>query len=165
MLESPNWYLLQCKAQQQARAEWHLAEQNFECYSPMFSKKRVTKGRVEIRREALFPGYAFIKLYSESNWAAVRSTRGVSRIVSFNGAPHPVPESLIEALKQRTAQATDPAPLFKQGERVTITEGCFKHIEAIVKGVTADERIIVLLTLLQTQQTLKMSPAQLARAS
>ena len=165
MLESPKWYLLQCKAQQQARAEWHLAEQDLECYSPVYPKKRITKGKVEIRNEVLFPGYAFIKLNSHSNWAAVRSTRGVSRIVSFNGAPHPVPDELIAALKQRTAQGSTPAPLFKQGERVTITDGCFKHIDAIVKGVTADERIIVLLTLLQTEQTLKMSPAQLARAS
>lgn len=165
MLEVPQWYLLQCKAQQQARAEWHLAEQNLECYSPVYPKKRVLKGKVEIRNEVLFPGYSFIKLRSDSNWAAVRSTRGVSRIVSFNGAPHPVPEELIEALKHRTAQVAEPAPLFKQGEKVKITEGCFKHVDAIVKGVSADERIIVLLTVLQTVQAIKVSPDQLARAS
>ena len=164
MLEGPKWYLLQCKSQQQARAEWHLAEQNLECYSPVYPKKRVLKGKVEVRNEVLFPGYAFIKLHSDSNWAALRSTRGVCRVVSFNGAPHPVPQALIEALKHRTAQAAEPAPLFKQGEKVTITEGCFKHVDAIVKGVTADERIIVLLTVLQTVQTIKFSPDQLEKA-
>jgi transcriptional antiterminator RfaH len=165
MLTSPRWYLLQCKAQQQARAELNLTHQGFTYYSPLHTVKRLARGRVETRTEALFPGYAFINLSDESKWGALRSTRGVSRIVSFNGTPHPVPDSLISALQQRLATPAAPAALFSRGERVVITEGCFKHIEAIVKGVTADERIIVLLKILQTEQALEMTPAQLARAS
>ncbi|MCB1650335.1 MAG: transcription/translation regulatory transformer protein RfaH, partial [Pseudomonadales bacterium] len=84
--------------------------------------------------------------------------------VSFNGAPHPVPDELIAALQQRLATPQAPAPLFRAGERVVITEGCFKHVEAIVQGESADERIIVLMRILQTEQAVEMSPAQLARA-
>lgn len=162
-MTTDQWYLLQCKLPQQARAEWHLAQQGFATYIPQHRVKHLSRGRVETRAEALFPGYVFIQLNDESNWRALRATRGVSRVVSFNGAPHPVPAGLIAALQQRIAHDDAPAPLFQKGERVTITEGCFQHIEAIVKGVTADERIIVLMTLLQTEQALEMNPAQLAR--
>lgn len=165
MLTSPQWYLLQCKAQQQTRAQWHLAEQGFEYYFPLHTVKRIAKGKVQTRTEALFPGYVFINLSDESKWSALRSTRGVSKIVSFNGSPHPVPDALIAGLLQRFATPAPPVNLFKSGERVVITEGCFRHIEAIVKSVKADERIIVLLKILQTEQALEMSPAQLAKAS
>lgn len=158
------WYLLQCKPQQTARAQWHLEHQGFDCYAPLHPAKRIAKGKVEIRSEALFPGYLFISLDAESNWQAVRCTRGVSKVVSFNGMPHPVPDALIAALRQRLASPTEPAPLFRAGERVVITEGCFKHVEAIVKSVRADERVVVLMTILQTQQALEMTPAQLAKA-
>ena len=165
MLTIPRWYLLQCKPQQQARAELNLDQQGFQHYSPEHAVKRVVKGKVSTRNETLFPGYLFIKLGLESNWQALRATRGVSRVVSFNGVPHPVSDSLIEALKQRFIQAAAPKALFDAGQRVVITEGCFKHVEAIVKSVTADERIIVLMKILQTEQALEMNPAQLAKAS
>jgi len=165
MTTAPRWYLLQCKAQQQTRAEWHLTQQGFEHYAPQHNVKRISKGKVAVRSEALFPGYLFIKLGQESNWRAMSATRGVSRAVSFNGSPHPVPDELIEGLQQRLLQPAAPRALFKQGEHVVIKEGCFKHIEAIVKGVTADERIIVLLKILQTEQALIMSPTQLSKAS
>tara|TARA_R110001592_G_scaffold114824_2_gene314983 strand:+ start:831 stop:1328 length:498 start_codon:yes stop_codon:yes gene_type:complete len=164
MLTSPRWYLLQCKAQQQARAELNLTHQGFTCYAPVHTVKRLARGKVGTRKEALFIGYLFIKLSEESNWGALRSTRGVNRIVGFNGAPHPVPDSLIAALQQRLAAPAAPAVLFKSGERVVITEGCFKHVEAIVKAVTTDERIVVLLNILNSQQTLAMQATQLTKA-
>ena len=163
-MNTPHWYLLQCKPQQQSRAEWHLAQQGFDTYTPQHQVKHLARGKVTLRTDALFPGYVFIRLNEESNWRALRATRGVSRIVSFNGAPHPVPDELIAALQQRLATPQVPAPLFRAGERVVITEGCFKHVEAIVQGESADERIIVLMRILQTEQAVEMSPAQLARA-
>lgn len=163
MLENPRWYLLQCKVQQQGRAERHLSQQDFEHYAPRHIVKRVGKGGVETRSEALFPGYVFIRLGDDSNWQALRSTRGVCRLVSFNGTPHPVPDSLIAVLEQSAAKPLSPRALFNAGERVIVTHGCFKHVEAIVKSVTADERIIVLMNILQTEQALEMLPTQLAR--
>lgn len=163
-MSAAHWYLLHCKPQQQARAQWHLGHQGFDCYTPQHPVKRIAKGKVETRHEPLFPGYVFINLHEQSNWQAVRCTRGVNKVVSFNGMPHPVPDELIAGLQQRLATPAEPAPLFKTGERVVITEGCFKHIEAIVKSVKADERVIVLMKILQTEQALEMTPAQLSKA-
>lgn len=165
MLANPRWYLLQCKVRQQVRAEYHLSQQNFEYFVPKYAVKRVNKGMVEIRIDTLFPGYIFIRLGDTSNWRAVRATRGVSGLVSFNGAPHPVPDSLIAALELSSTQPQEAKALFDVGERVMVTQGCFKHVEAIVKSVTADERIIVLMRILQTEQALEMSPAQLSRVN
>lgn len=157
------WYLLQCKARQQGRAEEHLENQSFAIYSPRHKVKRVRRGRYETCIESLFPGYLFIQLTDDSNWRALHGTRGVSRLVSFNGRPHPVSDALIAALKTRFLAQTEPEALYRPGQRVVITDGCFRDLEAIVKAVTPDERIIVLLNIMHSQQALAMSPSQLAR--
>lgn len=53
--------------------------------------------------------------------------------------------------------------LFKPGDAVSITEGCFKDLQAIVKAVTADERIVLLMTILQSEQAVAIPVAQLRK--
>jgi len=161
---APRWYLLQCKARQQGRAELHLQNQGFEFFAPVHTVKRLARGRVQTLNEPLFPGYVFVRLDAHSNWRALHATRGVSRLVSFSGSPCPVADMLIAALKQREQVDIQPVALFQPGEKVVITEGCFKYVEAIVKAVTSDERIIVLMNILHSEQALSLMPAQLARA-
>jgi transcriptional antiterminator RfaH len=162
--DAPRWYLLQCKPLQQARAELNLQQQGFTFYSPEHSVQRLRRGRVEIGAEALFPGYVFIQLDSQSNWRALRATKGVSRLVGFGERPLAVPDALIAALQQRLQTRAAPVALYKPGDRVLITDGCFKHIEAIVQAVTPQERIVVLLTILNSQQAVQMPLAAVTLA-
>ncbi len=158
------WYLLQIKTQQHSRAQENLQNQGFEYYLPMHTVKKIYRRQYISRDEPLFPGYVFVKLHDSSNWRGLQATKGVTRIVSFNGKPQPVAEELIHGLKERfSAHNQTPQSLFKPGEKVVITEGCFKHIEAIVKAVTPDDRIVVLLNILSSQQAVTLHPAQLAK--
>ena len=159
-----NWYLLQCKPNQQKRAEEHLTNQGFETYSPEIRAERIIRRQRIVRVEAVFPGYVFIQLNPASNWRALHATRGVSRLVSFNGSPHIVPDDLVLGLRQQYSTELAPKALFKAGDSVQIIEGCFKNIDAIVKAVTSDARIIVLLKILQSEQTLAFPVEQLAKA-
>ncbi|OFE11743.1 hypothetical protein PHACT_00050 [Pseudohongiella acticola] len=160
---SKAWYLLQCKARQQNRAQMHLANQGFEFYAPVHRVKRVRRGQYQTSIEALFPGYLFIQLDDDSDWRALHATRGISRLVSFNGRPHQVTQDLIDALQNRFVQQIEPEALYKPGQRVVVTDGCFKHIEAIVKAVTSDDRIIVLMNILHSQQSVAIPATALAR--
>ncbi len=159
------WYLLQIKTQQHDRAQENLDNQAFEFYSPSHCKKKDQRGKLLIKVEPLFPGYVFVQLDEQSNWGALRATRGVTRVVSFNGRPQPVDPLLILALRQRFTSEQGPEVLYKPGDRVVVIEGCFKHIEAIVKAVTPDERIVVLLNILSSQQAVALQATQLAKAS
>lgn len=162
---SAQWYLLQCKPMQQDRAEQHLGNQDFQTFTPRHPVKRVRRGKYVTCTEKLFPGYVFIRLDETCDWRALNATRGVSRVVSFNGQPHPVSQDLIEELKRRFNEDGALAkPLFEPGDKVQITEGCFKHIEAIVKATTADERIVVLLNIMHTRQAVTVHVTQLAKA-
>ena len=162
--DAPQWFLLQCKPLQQARAELNLQQQGFTFYAPEHTVQRLRRGRVDVGTEALFPGYVFIQLDSQSNWRALRATKGVSRVVGFGDRPLAVPDALIAALQQRLQSPAAPVALYKAGARVLITEGCFKHIEAIVQAVTPQQRIVVLLNILNTQQAVQMPLAAVTLA-
>jgi transcriptional antiterminator RfaH len=140
--------------QQEGRALENLERQGFHCYAPLRTVERSREGRLQAVSEPLFLGYLFIRLDRvNDNWRPVRSTRGVNRIVSFNGEPAHVADEIIEHIRAR-ASAAPSTPHFQPGERVRITEGPFAEIEAIFVATKGEERIILLLEILQREQRL-----------
>lgn len=149
----PHWYLIQCKPREDERALSHLDRQGFECYRPLFEEER--PGRKQTRKAALFPGYLFIRLDRvNDNWLPICSTRGVARIVRFNGYPLPVPDKIIDEIRQRVEGGEMRELRFKPGEHVLITEGSFSGLEAIFLATDGAERVVLLLNILQSDQKL-----------
>jgi transcriptional antiterminator RfaH len=157
-MSKKTWYLIQCKPKEAFRAEEHLNNQHLECFLPTHSVKRQRGGRARWIMEPLFPHYLFIHLDNESNWGVIRSTRGVSKIVDFNGKPASVADSIVYALRHHCALLNDaePQPIYKSGESVIITEGCFRELEAIVKTAKGEDRVILLLNILNRQQEIEL---------
>lgn len=149
-----NWYLIQCKARESFRAEMHLKNQGFECFHPTHWVKKKSRGTVQTVLSPLFPFYLFASLGAMGSWATVRSTRGVKGIVTFNHKPAIVPQSIIDGLQYQCQKmnADAPPPIFQRGQRVLIQDGCFKDLEAIVMSVNSEERVVLLLNLLNREQ-------------
>lgn len=151
------WYLLQCKASQEARAQEHLIRQGFDTFLPQIECEKVRRGKLCALVEPLFPGYLFIQLDMErDNWQPVRSTRGVLRIVGFNGVPLPVPAGLVEELQVGRNGNDAPSVLFKPGDRVRLTSGPFKELDAVFCAYDGESRAIILLNIMNTQQQLSV---------
>lgn len=155
---TPHWFLVQCKPRECFRAQRHLEEQAYITYLPTQSVKRKHARRVYWQTEPLFPHYLFLQTPMRTNWSALRSTRGVGRVVSFNGAPMKVEECIVQALRHQCdiLNGLEPEPLFRHGETVIITDGCFRELEAIVETTRGDERVVLLLNLLNRQQTVEL---------
>lgn len=158
------WYLVQCKPREAFRAEEHLNNQNFECFLPTHPVKRARGGCMQWVTEPLFPHYLFARLGIECNWGAIRSTRGVSKIVGFNGKPAKVADYIVQSLQRHCAamNGTEPGALYHAGEEVTITEGCFRELDAIVKTTKGDERVILLLNILNRQSQIEVPVSVIA---
>ncbi|WP_213878576.1 transcription/translation regulatory transformer protein RfaH [Pseudomonas sp. dw_358] len=144
-----NWYLIQTKPRQEARAQEHLTRQNFECFRPLHSP--TSEARKSRREEELFPGYVFIRMDEEHSWYPIRSTRGVSRVVAFGGQPCPVQDALIEQIRQRMACSTPKRAQFTHGERIMARTGD-SDVQAIFLCDDGEERAVILLNLLQREQ-------------
>lgn len=161
----PRWYLVHCKSGQDSRALEHLERQHFECYRPLYDKERVRGGRKVVTRTALFPGYLFIRLDRiHDNWLPICSTRGVLRIVRFNDYPLPVADSIIEEVRRRVETPRLREAYLRAGESVVITEGSFSGMEAIFVADDGDERVMLLLNILQVEHALSFPVGSVRKA-
>ncbi|MCI3946247.1 transcriptional activator RfaH [Pseudomonas syringae] len=160
--QDARWYLIQTKPRQEARAAEHLQRQHFECYRPLQATAKKTAARLPAE-EALFPGYLFIRMDRvHDNWYPIRSTRGVSRIVTFGGQPVPVRDALIEQIRQRLS-APPADTRFTRGDTVLITAGSLSAVEAIFLTADGTERAVILLNLLQRQHKVVLPISSLSR--
>jgi transcriptional antiterminator RfaH len=162
-----HWYLVHTKPKQEKCALENLQRQGFQCYLPTVPSEKIRQGILSVADEPLFPRYLFIHLGhgdSAQSWAPIRSTKGVSRLVSFGVVPAKVPESLVEALRIQEATAqVEPARLFKPGERVQLTEAPFSGIEGIYKMADGERRVMVLIEMLSKQIQVRVAPANLRK--
>jgi transcriptional antiterminator RfaH len=162
--EQPRWYLVQCRSRQDERALEHLQRQGFECYRPLYEREQVRHGRKRFEIAGLFPGYLFIRLdHIHDNWAPIRSTRGVIQVVRFNNFPLPVADGIVEQIRRRIEGRPIREPYLKSGDPVVITEGSFSGVEAIFVASAGEERVMLLLTILQSEQTLNFPIASVRK--
>lgn len=150
-----DWYLIQCKPRQDERAEENLVRQGYACYRPMHTCEKIARGKRQMVKESLFPGYLFIQLSRLDNWAPLRSTRGVSRLVTFGNQPTPIDANLISQL-QRRCSATPPDQFLESGDKVRIDQGPFAELEAIFLSMDGNERVVILMNILQRDQKIRV---------
>jgi transcriptional antiterminator RfaH len=161
-----NWYLVFTKPRQEQKADHHLREQAFETYLPYCRAQRVRGGRRVAVSEPLFPGYLFIRLDTCSdNWAPIRSTPGVSRLVRFGPAPAPVPDACVALLRQHEDEsglhAIGSAPLNK-GDKVHVLSGPFAGLEAVYLEPRGQDRAMILLNVLGGLKPVEMRQERIA---
>ena len=159
-----HWYLIHTKPKQESCALLNLQQQGYECYLPLLSSEKIRRGALTLVEEPLFPRYLFIRLdsgQSAKSWSPIRSTRGVSRLVSFGQQPAQVDDALIQALQRH--DEPEPEPLFKPGETVRLTNTPYAGLEAIYQMADGVNRVIVLIKLLNKPVPLRVAPGCLRK--
>ncbi|MCB1694331.1 MAG: transcription/translation regulatory transformer protein RfaH [Pseudomonadales bacterium] len=150
------WYAVHAKPRQDARAEENLRNQGFEVFRPLARlRRRVRNGMVEAV-ESLFPRYLFVQLdVDRDHWGVIRSTKGVAGFVQFTNAPTPVGEQVVSGIRAMMSGA-DWIDLsssnLADGTPVRVTEGPFAGYEGQFFSREGEDRVIVLLTVMQRAQ-------------
>jgi len=166
---SRHWHAVFCKPRQDARAEEHLLNQGFELFRPRVRTRQVRNGRPQMRTESMFPRYLFVRLARGiDDWSTIRSTRGTIGLVRLGAETPIVPDPVIESLRQRCsgedvvnlAGAID----YKANDPVEIIEGPCSGYQALFKARTGEERVIVLLQLLQQERAVELDENSIRRA-
>jgi len=158
-----HWHLLMTKPREDERAQQHLLNQGYELFRPLLRQYQVKNGKQVAVEESLFPRYIFIRLDDvQSNWAKIRSTRGVAKMVRFTDLPAIVPEVIISELKGQcndvnTIDITKNKPyVYQMGDEIQVTEGSFKGIQALIKKQVAEDRVLLLMNILGKEQELEI---------
>ena len=145
-----HWYAIHSKPRQEERALENLQRQGFEAWLPLLTVEKVLRSKLVQVVEPMFSRYLFIRLDTEqTNWSPIRSTLGVSKLVSFGNRPAVVADELIEALQQLPEQA--PQRLIQPGQQVKIVAGPLRGLEGIYQQADGELRAMVLIELLNKQ--------------
>lgn len=155
------WYLVYCRAKQEARAKLNLNNQGFETYLPRVLSEKISRGKRQLAEAVLFPNYLFVHLDPDgSDFYKVRSTRGVSGFVRSGDKPAQIPSKLIKTLalnEERLEQAGIFDEGFKPGQRLRLLNGPFKGLSAIYTMDEGQERIKVMVEILNSKSPLSIS--------
>jgi transcriptional antiterminator RfaH len=124
------WYVCRTKPAQEVRAAVELTRQQFPVYMPLLDSK------------PMFPGYVFVEFdIRQPGWGVIRSTRGCSGLLATAGIPSPVPNKVMDALRQFATKESEPTPeakrIYSCGQQVRISEGPLKGMEGLF---VADKR-------------------------
>jgi transcriptional antiterminator RfaH len=146
------WYAVHSRPKQEIRALENLQNQGFETWLPMLTMEKLRRGRLAEVTEPMFSRYLFIRLDTEhTNWAPIRSTLGVSRLVSFGNRPAPIADDLIQTLRQMPDRA--PERLLQTGQAVRMIDGPLKGLEAVYQQADGELRAMVLVNLMSKQHS------------
>lgn len=159
-----NWYVVQTKPRQEFRALEQLRNQDYTCFLPTLKVEKIRQKKRSVVIEPLFSRYLFIQLNTiASNWAALRSTRGVSKLLEFGSRVTTIPDSVIEALLNERERAS--APLCSAGEEVAIKPRPSAGLEGVYQMADGDARALVLIELISQPQKLDFGPGSWRNAA
>ena len=165
---SERWFLVQSQPRNELRAQMHLSMQGFRTYIPLILKTTQHARQFRTIRAPLFPRYLFIILdLGRDRWLSVRSTVGVASLFTCDDRPVAVPLGIVEALLERSNDATAPCvdDGLKNGQAIRIISGAFAANVGILERLDENGRVQVLLDMMGGTVRVNIDRFRLAAAS
>jgi transcription antitermination factor NusG len=155
-----NWYVLNTKPKKESQVERMFREAGFEVYNP--------KLKQDERILPFFAGYAFLRFDFPDEYRLVKYTRGVKKVVGSPEGPTPVPNEVIEAIREREVDGFVEFDKYGEepsvGDEIQIMEGPLKGLRGIFKReMTQNERVLILLNYVAYQGQLIVEKKKLKK--
>ncbi len=144
-----NWHALYTCPRHERAVAHQIEQRSIACFLPLYRSVRRWKDRRKELELALFPGYVFVRLALEDRLRVLQLPSAV-RLVSFKGQPAVLPESEIEALRERLTRGSgfEPHPYLCVGRRVRVCGGPMQGLEGIIVRRKDRSRLVFSLDLL-----------------
>ncbi len=139
-----HWYAIYTRPRHEKKVYEALQEKKITAFLPLVTQVRQWKDRKKKVEIPLFSSYLFVHIDYKYRFDVLQ-TKGVVKIVNFNGVPAVIPDWQIESLK-RMLEFPDKIRLenyVKIGEIVEIVGGMFKGLKGMVKTIKGETRLIV----------------------
>ena len=122
------WYTLHTKPNTEYQVVQALTQHQIQTYLPEIELPKTRQGH-----KPFFPCYLFARIdFSLVGISFVQWMPGLRRVVAFGGVPTPIPDEVIKLIQHKLGEIEVaggwPAPMFKPGETVYITDGPFKDM-------------------------------------
>lgn len=151
-MPSYRWYVAQSSPRKEAVAAQNLENQGFTAYCPRVRRTRRHARKFSTINEPLFPGYLFVAIdVAEQPWRSINGTLGVTRILTDGAGPVALQDGVVEQIMSVTGADNGPAssgPTPQVGQSARLRTGPFADIVGCIVGMTAGNRVKVLLRLM-----------------
>jgi len=150
MNEESKWYVVhtysghekKVKANLEKRiASTGMEESIFRIVVPTEEKIEKKKGKNEVVKKRIFPGYILLQMdMNDKSWYVVKNTPGVIGFVSGGTKPLPIEkEEVDEILRSMGEKAKKITVEFEEGDQVVVTSGPFEDFDGIVKEIHPEQ--------------------------
>ena len=159
-----HWYALYTKPHKERQVKTLLQGQDIEVYLPTARRKQRRRDRPD--RIVYFPCYLFARIdFDETPQSSIAWMPGVRRIVGLGSQPAPVADDLVELIRERLKEKEIVGyGNFKQGDRVRITSGPLRDLEAVFdEPLSAADRVRVLLEVMGRMTPVDIDAADIER--
>lgn len=128
-----NWYALYTCPRHERSVAHQIEQRSIDYFLPLYRSVRRWKDRRKELELALFPGYVFVRIALKDRLRVLQIPSAV-RLVSFSGQPAVLPESEIEALRERLTRGSgvEPHPYLCAGRRVRVRGGPMQGLEGVI---------------------------------
>lgn len=160
------WYLIQFKSNSFRLAERNLIQQGFKTFLPMYGTTQRRASKFSRNSEPLFPGYIFAKFDTKIvPWQKINNTIGVSRLVSFDNKPSPLPNDFMEALMLKFDHygKLKMSENFTKGDTIKILTGPLATFIATIESIDSDKRIWAVMEFLGQKSKVDVTSEHLMR--
>jgi transcription antitermination factor NusG len=156
----PHWYAVSTCSRHEMKVAEQLARRSVEYFLPLYRSVRRWKDRRVQLLLPLLPGYVFVRLALRDR-LQVLQVPGVAKLIGFNGAPTPLPQEEIEALRKGLASDVRavPHPYLTLGRHIRVNAGPLAGLHGILVKRKNMARIVVSVELIQRAMAVEVDEA------
>lgn len=144
----PRWFVIHTRSRHEKKVREQLELKRLEAFLPLYPSKRNWNGRHAMVDLPLFPGYIFVRIPLVER-LSVLNIAGVAGLISFRGAPVPLPDGEMERMRDCLSWApAEPVPYFQPGNRVRIVAGPLAGLEGVILRQNGQTRFVLSIDLI-----------------
>lgn len=149
--DNMDWYAVYTVVRHEKTVHQQLIDQGVTSFLPLLEVINRWKDRKKKVSLPLFPGYLFVHTDLEDKLSILK-TRGVVRILGFNGDPYPIPCSQIENIEKLVSSnlSYDPYKYFISGKEVIVVKGPLEGAKGKIIERRGNYRLILAVDLIQS---------------
>lgn len=163
-----SWYVVNTKPHSEFKVINYLNSKNITIFMPKLLVTRSHARQVKKVLRPLFPSYFFVKVNIDNSFRLIKSTIGVKGMLTNGNKPTCVDYEIMQNLFDNTDENGIVKKLtvrkFKIGQKLEINDGLFKGKICSFYGMSAKDRISVLLDFLGRKSKISVSIFNVALA-
>ena len=157
-----NWFAVHTHSRGEFVAKTNLERQGYTTYLPLFRQTRRHARKMEVVSAPLFPRYIFVRLMEGmGGWSKIKYSKGVSNVVLFGLRPATISQKVLQDLWDREDEdgflSFQKRENLSPGDKVNIVDGFFAQNSGVIEKISSNDRVLLLLDLLDQQFRLNAS--------